>query len=597
MAARIDERTQFVDSSGAPIVNGFIYIGTQGTDPTIVANQITIFSDRALTTVLANPQFTDSFGRSVNKIWIPGQYSIKVENANNVQMLQDLDAGELTGLDLLGLDNVLGSDTITAEGSPTITSLTDQALYSFKVTSTNTTTTVTLNIDSIGAKSIVRNVSQAIEIGQFVANDIVVVQYNSTNDDFTWFNENTRVFYGNEGADIVSASTVDLSAATGNTLSITGKENIDAFGTVSAGAVFNMDFPGNADVTITSSSVASPTNILCAAVHGGTTGDIAYITGHSGSVPSINGMHVITVVDTTNYTIPVNVTTGGTGGTSTLIPSITFNATSMLLPGDELLLLPPGSDAQAVSLGSGNWRVLNVQTGDGSPVKIPSKTEAETGTDNFKSMTPLRTRESLVPTYSELFTASGTYDVPEGVEACWVEDVGSGAGGGGATAAQTHAGGGGGGGQIIKARVAVTPGSSITITIGAAGTGGVGDANGVLGGDCTFGSLVTAKGGSPGIRGNGGGTGGLGGTGSTPTSSSIIPFAHPGEAGVSDLGGRGGSSPNEWEIGQGGTGGFQANGSNGTELGSGGGGGGNNSGAAKNGGDGVTGYILVVPIQ
>ena len=73
----------------------------------------------------------------------------------------------------------------------------------------------------------------------------------------------------------------------------------------------------NAAVTITSSSVANPTNILCAAPHGLLSGDTTTIASHSGSTPSINGVHTVTVVDTLNFTIPVNVSTGGTGGTST----------------------------------------------------------------------------------------------------------------------------------------------------------------------------------------------------------------------------------------------------------------------------------------
>ena len=42
------------------------------------------------------------------------------------------------------------------------------------------------------------------------------------------------------------------------------------------------------------------------------------IAGHSGSTPSINGSHTVTVVDPTNFTIPVNVSSGGTGGTMTV---------------------------------------------------------------------------------------------------------------------------------------------------------------------------------------------------------------------------------------------------------------------------------------
>jgi len=92
MPSVIDENTQFVDSGGKPIVNGFIYIGIQSLDP--ILNPITIYSDRALTIILANPQNTDADGRSVNKIWIPDFYSMKIEDENNVQKLLDLDLGE-----------------------------------------------------------------------------------------------------------------------------------------------------------------------------------------------------------------------------------------------------------------------------------------------------------------------------------------------------------------------------------------------------------------------------------------------------------------------------------------------------------------------
>src|SRR5262245_5722832 len=69
-----------------------------------------------------------------------------------------------------------------------------------------------------------------------------------------------------------------------------------------------------APITIVSSSVASPTSILTSTPHGLTSGDSVTITGHTGSTPSINGTHVATVVDPTHFTIPVNVTVGGTGG-------------------------------------------------------------------------------------------------------------------------------------------------------------------------------------------------------------------------------------------------------------------------------------------
>lgn len=67
-------------------------------------------------------------------------------------------------------------------------------------------------------------------------------------------------------------------------------------------------------VSITSSSVANPTTITCPVAHGLTTGNIIVISGHTGSTPSINGQHTVTVTGTNTFTIPVNVTVGGTGG-------------------------------------------------------------------------------------------------------------------------------------------------------------------------------------------------------------------------------------------------------------------------------------------
>ncbi len=68
--------------------------------------------------------------------------------------------------------------------------------------------------------------------------------------------------------------------------------------------------------SITSSSVANPSNILCTG-HGLISTDETIIAGHSGSTPAIDGTHVATRIDDDNFTIPVNVTTGGTGGTAT----------------------------------------------------------------------------------------------------------------------------------------------------------------------------------------------------------------------------------------------------------------------------------------
>ena len=85
MTAFVNESGQFVDEAGKPFVNGKIFIGANKLDP--VLNPITIFSDRELTVVIANPQLLDSFGRPSTKIWIPAKYSIKIEDSTGAQKL------------------------------------------------------------------------------------------------------------------------------------------------------------------------------------------------------------------------------------------------------------------------------------------------------------------------------------------------------------------------------------------------------------------------------------------------------------------------------------------------------------------------------
>jgi hypothetical protein len=79
-------------------------------------------------------------------------------------------------------------------------------------------------------------------------------------------------------------------------------------------------------------------------------------------------------------------------------------------------------------------------------------------------------------TYKTLdFTSSGTWVAPAGVYSADFLVVGAGGGGGGCdNSVNTRAamGGGGGGGAVIKQTLAVTPGNSYTITVGAKGTGG-----------------------------------------------------------------------------------------------------------------------------
>jgi hypothetical protein len=91
----------------------------------------------------------------------------------------------------------------------------------------------------------------------------------------------------------------------------------------------------------------------------------------------------------------------------------------------------------------------------------------------------------------QVFTSSGTFTVPTGVSAVKVTLI-SGGGGSRATNYNQCAGGGGGGGVAIKYVTGLTPGSTVTVTVGAAG--GVSGS----GGTSSFGSHCSVTGGAVG---------------------------------------------------------------------------------------------------
>lgn len=115
---------------------------------------------------------------------------------------------------------------------------------------------------------------------------------------------------------------------------------------------------------------------------------------------------------------------------------------------------------------------------------------------------------------SLVFLDSGTWTVPSGVTSVEVEGCAGGGGGGGAyTTGPTWGGGGGGSGEWTINKAAVNSQEIITITIGAGGTGGIGPADGIMGGSTSFGSRFTLAGGNYGKYSGGGvnASGGVGG--------------------------------------------------------------------------------------
>jgi len=101
----------------------------------------------------------------------------------------------------------------------------------------------------------------------------------------------------------------------------------------------------------------------------------------------------------------------------------------------------------------------------------------------------------------QVFTASGTWTKPAGINLVKVTVVGGGGGGGGVISSDLTAGGGAGGGTAIKV-IDVSGISSETITIGDGGAGGGLGSNGTNGGTSSFGAHCSATGGEGGVKSN-----------------------------------------------------------------------------------------------
>ena len=152
------------------------------------------------------------------------------------------------------------------------------------------------------------------------------------------------------------------------------------------------------------------------------------------------------------------------------------------------------------------------------------------------------------------FTTSGTFSVPSGLTAVDVLVVAGGGGGGTGHPSSGHAGGGGGaGGLVYRPAFPVTPGGTVTVTVGTGGpgrnpAGPYSYSSSYSGQDSVFGTL-TAKGGGGGGRwsqetspeGSGGSSGGNAAGPSNPGSAAAATQpTQPGDSGTYGFGNAGG---------------------------------------------------------
>jgi hypothetical protein len=261
---------------------------------------------------------------------------------------------------------------------------------------------------------------------------------------------------------------------------------------------------------------------------------------------------------------PSFVTASGSLGTVTInsAGSFSVNATDPESAGNVTFelqsgSLPPGYSITNTAAEGGTAIISGTDSTSGSTTTFNFVLRAVDAASNTSSRS--FSIQSKLPV-TESFTSSGTFSVPSGTTSLTeVLVVAGGAGGGGRLG-----GGGGAGGLIFMPDYPVTPGGTVTITVGCGGSAG--DAgpgapgSGTNGQDSSFGSpgdpgfsptssVLTAKGGGYGSGGGGtttpgnpGGSGGGGRVSSACVGGTGIQPTQPGNSGAYGFGNNGGAA-------------------------------------------------------
>lgn len=209
-------------------------------------------------------------------------------------------------------------------------------------------------------------------------------------------------------------------------------------------------------------------------------------------------------------------------------------------------------------VGSGNLAVTSAASLPGSTTQTATNEGLDSGNATVDTTT--------VPGQTILkYTTAGatTFTPPTGVTSAEVLVVAGGGGGGSGVGGDLRGGGGGAGGLISDAAVAVTPGSSIALTVGAGG------AAAVTGSDSVFDTLTADGGGRGGSGAQTGFAGGSGGGGGANSGGANSFAGGTGVSGEGSNGGTGGSDGTSYRNGGGG-GGASAVGAAGSANGTGG---------------------------
>lgn len=197
--------SQFFDSNGDPLTGGLIYTYLSGT-----TTPVTTYTTRDGTTNNTNPIVLDAAGRTPNEIWLDGgvlyKFILKTSAFVQIGSYDDIPAINDTTT-FSNLITVAGTNTLTGLATPALSGYAAGAQYSFIAQNANTAA-VTIDIDTLGVKSITKFGTVALAAGDIQAGALTLIEYDGTQ--FQLLNVTNNTF-----KNIVETTTISATAATG----------------------------------------------------------------------------------------------------------------------------------------------------------------------------------------------------------------------------------------------------------------------------------------------------------------------------------------------------------------------------------------------
>jgi hypothetical protein len=232
---------QFSDANGAPLTGGLIYTYLAGT-----STPATTYTSRDGATNNTNPIVLDAAGRTPAEIWLDGgvlyKFILKTSAFVQIGSYDDIPAINDT-TSISNLITVAGTNTLTGLATPALGGYATGAQFSF-IAQNNNTAAVTIDIDTLGVKSITKFGTTALAAGDIIAGALMLIEYDGTR--FQLLNVTNNIFKY-----IVEPTTISATAATGTINYDVATQSI-VYYTTNATANWTMNFRASSGATLNS---------------------------------------------------------------------------------------------------------------------------------------------------------------------------------------------------------------------------------------------------------------------------------------------------------------------------------------------------------